>query len=137
MRYFGSKTSTVETIHQLVSENVSSGSFCDPFGGIGTVSSFFQSKGYNIWSGDNLTFPFYFQIARLSFNYSTSFKTLFYNLGINYLKDLTNYLNSCAPKRGWFSREYSEKRNFFKSKNALKIQACRHLIKKWSKKRLD
>ena len=134
MRYFGSKTSTIETIHDLISKRVSTGSFCDPFGGIGTVGSYFLSKGYNVWSGDILTFPYYFQIARLKFNYSSFFKGLRSKLGIENQNDLTNLLNSSSPKKGWFTREYSEKRKFFTKQNAQKIQSCRQEIIKWSKK---
>src|SRR4030042_1499802 len=60
MRYFGSKVSTIETIHNLISKRMPSGSFCDPFGGIGSVGSYLKSKGYNVWSGDVLNFAHFF-----------------------------------------------------------------------------
>jgi len=134
MRYFGSKISTIETIYDLISKRMSSGSFCDPFGGIGIVGSYFQSKGYNIWSGDILTFPHYFQIARLKFNRSLSFKRLIDEIDAENLNEIADFLNSSPPRTGWFSREYSEKRQFFTSLNAQKIQTCRQKIKSWAKK---
>lgn len=136
MRYLGSKTSTIETIYNLIAERMPVGYFCDPFGGIGTVGSYFQSKGYNIWSGDILTFPYYFQIVKLKFNYAFAFKNLIEELGLEKLSDIANLLNSSPPKKGWFTREYSKNRNFFTNRNSLKIQSCILQIKTWFKKDL-
>jgi hypothetical protein len=36
MRYFGSKTTTMDNIFEIISQRYPSGSICDPFGGIGT-----------------------------------------------------------------------------------------------------
>ena len=134
MRYFGSKVSTIETLHSLVSQRVSSGSFCDPFGGIGSVGSYFKSKGYSVWSGDVLNFAHFFQIARLKFSKPLSFKRVIDNLGIKNCNDLINLLNSTTPRKGWFIKEYFEKRHFFKDQNAHKIQACRRKIMSWARK---
>lgn len=134
MRYFGSKVSTIETLHDLVSQRVSSGSFCDPFGGIGSVGSYFQSKGYSVWSGDILNFAHFFQIARLKFPQPLSFKRVVDELGLGNRNDLIDLLNSTTPKIGWFAREYSEKRFFFTDRNARKIQACRRKIMTWAQK---
>ena len=133
MRYFGSKTSTIEILYNLISERFPKGSFCDPFGGIGTVASYFHSKGYMAWSGDILTFPYYFQIARMKIDLSMSFKKLIKELNLKNHYDIVKILNSIPSKNGWFTFEYSEKRNFFTKLNAQKIQACRLIIKKWTK----
>ncbi len=134
MRYFGSKVSTIETLYDLVSQRVSSGSFCDPFGGIGSVGSYFKSKGYSVWSGDVLNFAHFFQIARLKFSQPLSFKRVNNKLGLGNRNDLIDLLNSIAPKNGWFVKEYSEKRHFFMDQNARKIQACRRKIMAWAQK---
>ena len=76
MRYIGSKTSTVEKIHEIVSRRFETGTFCDPFGGIGIVSSFFKEQGYKVVTGDVLQFAHYFQIAKLSSNRRPSFNKL-------------------------------------------------------------
>ena len=132
MRYFGSKVSTIETLHDLVSQRVSSGSFCDPFGGIGSVGSYFQSKGYSVWSGDALNFAHFFQIARLKFREPSLFKRVIDKLGLENCSDLIDLFNSIIPKKGWFVKEYSEKRHFFTDRNARKIQACRRKIMAWA-----
>jgi adenine-specific DNA-methyltransferase len=134
MRYFGSKVSTIETIHNLVSKRVPSGFFCDPFGGVGSVGSYLQSKGYSVWSGDVLKFAHYFQIARLKFSQPLSFKRVIDKLGLENRNDLIDLLNSITPQDGWFVKQYSEKRHFFTDRNARKIQACRRKIMAWAQK---
>lgn len=125
--------STLDAIFNLVSSRVPRGSFCDPFGGIGSVSSYFQSKGYNVWSGDVMKFPHFFQIAKLRFN-QTFFLKLIKLLGLVSLEDIAEHLNELRPKHGWFVREYAQKRYFFTEHNARKIQACRREIKGWYQK---
>jgi len=134
MRYFGSKISTVETLYDLLSQRLSSGSFCDPFGGIGSVGSYLKSRGYSVWSGDILNFAHYFQIARLKFSQPLPFRRLIKELDLRNRNDLISFLNSIPPKDGWFVREYSEKRRFFTGRNARKIQACRREIMAWAQK---
>jgi len=134
MRYFGSKVSTIEIIHDLVSKRMPSGSFCDPFGGIGSVGSYLKSKSYNVWSGDVLNFAHFFQIARLKYSQPLSFKRVIDKLGLGNRDDLIDHLNSITPQNGWFVKEYSEKRHFFTDRNARKIQACRRKIRAWGQK---
>ena len=55
MRYLGSKTLLLENIAYLI-ENYHQSTFCDPFGGIGTVGSYMKTKGYKVLSGDLLNF---------------------------------------------------------------------------------
>jgi adenine-specific DNA-methyltransferase len=133
MRYFGSKISTIETVYGLVSELKPSGTFCDPFGGICSVGSFFRKKGYLVWSGDILTFPYFFQIAKLKSIQTVAYKKLLSELKINNISEIEFFLNTLSSRNGWFVREYSEKRSFFTKANAMKIQACRQTIKTWSK----
>jgi len=132
MRYFGSKVTTIDALYDLVSSRVPSGSFCDPFGGIGSVSSHFLSKGYTVWSGDVLSFAYYFQVSRLRFS-PLLFSKLNLALGFEDCTDIAKHLNSLSPSDGWFVKEYSIKRQFFSNNNAKKIQSCRLEIKRWAK----
>jgi adenine-specific DNA-methyltransferase len=111
------------------------GTFCDPFGGIGSVGSYFQSKGYNVTSGDILLFPYFFQIARLKFD-NTYFQLLTKQLGLKDMADIVLYINSIKPKDGWFVTEYAHNRMFFTVENARQIQAVRQLINKWDRNHL-
>lgn len=124
--------STIKAIYDLVSKCAPIGSFCDPFGGIGSVGSYLQSKGYTVWSGDILCFAYYFQIARLKYSKHLAFRNLIAKLGMENHGDLINYLNSLSTPKGWIVKEYSEKRSFFTERNARKIQACRRKIITWA-----
>jgi len=133
MRYFGSKVSTLDVIYDLASKCAPIGSFCDPFGGIGSVGSHLQSKGYEVWSGDILCFAYYFQITRLKYAKQLPFKKVLDGLSLGHRNDLIDFLNSLSTTNGWFVKEYSEKRLFFTKQNAQKIQACRREIMSWAK----
>lgn len=136
MRYFGSKATSIDAIYNLISQRCPTGSICDPFGGIGTVGSYFKSRGYEVWTGDLLTFAHYFQIAKIKLNRVPRFNKLNDELGIKRFSELIDYLNSLRPKSGWVTKEYSDKRSFFTKDNAMKIDSCRIEIKKWSELRL-
>ena len=136
MRYFGSKSFTVKLVYDLVSARIPSGSFCDPFGGIGVVGAFFKKKGYTIWCGDILTSAHYFQIARVERNRLPSFRKLRRSLNLWSSDEVVQALNSGGKRNGWFVREYSEKRKFFTRSNALRINACRLQINRWCREGL-
>lgn len=131
MRYIGSKISTREAIYDLFSEQKKDTTFCDPFGGIATMSSFFKEKGFKVYTSDLLTFANYFQRSKLKYNCYPSFKKLFLSLQINNHEDFLNYINSLSSNKGWFITEFSNERQFFTNENASKIEAIRNQIKQW------
>lgn len=131
MRYFGSKTSTVEKLFDLVSERIPSGSFCDPFGGIGTVGAFFKQKGYLVTSGDMLAFAHAYQVARIVQSELPRFRKLRSALKLPSCVSVKDHLNSLEPFSGWITREYAECRQFFTIPNAQRIDACRQTIEHW------
>lgn len=133
MRYFGSKVSALESIYDLISQRMPAGSFCDPFGGIGTVGSYFKEKGYKVWTGDILTAAHYFQVARVQLNRSPSFKSLRKELGISSNEELVEFLNNAEPRNGWITKQFSENRQYFIRENARRIDACRLHIAQWSR----
>jgi adenine-specific DNA-methyltransferase len=136
VRYFGSKRSTVEALYDLVSAKVRCGSFCDPFGGIGVVGSFFKSHGYRVCSGDILSFAHYFQAASIQASRFPTFSRLCAALGLRGARGVVDSLNTAKRRSGWFVREYSEKRRFFTAENASKIEGCRVLINRWQRRHL-
>lgn len=136
MRYFGSKVTANEVIYEIVKTHAGSGLVCDPFGGIGSVGTYLRSKGYNVWSGDLLTFAHYFQISKIKFPNEANFTTLFTKIGVNSLEGINSILNSVEPRNGWFVEEYSDRRGFFTRTNAMKIEACRELISGWTREGL-
>ncbi|MBW8326319.1 MAG: DNA adenine methylase [Prolixibacteraceae bacterium] len=132
MRYIGSKNSLLNDIYGIVEPVMDKGSFCDPFGGIGVVGSFFKGKGFEVTSSDILTFPYYFQIAKIQNNSISSFSNLFNSLAINSIDELLCILNNTQYDSGWFYENYAIKRQFFTIENAKKIEGCRRLIFDWS-----
>lgn len=80
MRYLGSKTLLLENIAYLI-ENYHQSTFCDPFGGIGTVGSYMKTKGYKVLSGDLLNFAHCFQVALIELNEMPQFKNVAIEIG--------------------------------------------------------
>lgn len=137
MRYIGSKVSTRHSVYEIVSEYIPSGTFCDPFGGIATMSSYFKEKGFQVYTSDLLTFANYFQTAKLHYSQYPKFKKLFNSLSIKQHNDFLKYLNGLLlEETGWFIDEYSINRQFFTYENASKINAITLKIKEWSDKEL-
>lgn len=133
MRYLGSKTSLLKNIYSIISRYKISGSFCDPFGGIGTVGSYMKGKGYSVYSGDLLKFAHCFQIARIQNDSLPDFFKLKQLLSINTIQELEGYMSNLFADRGWFVKEYSIERRFFTISNASIIQACIDKIWNWQK----
>jgi adenine-specific DNA-methyltransferase len=131
MRYFGSKASTLQELVRLVKAHVTEGSFCDPFGGIATVGAHFKAAGYRVFSGDMLRFAHYFQIARIEYSRTPSFRRLLEATRKKSRADLIQYLNGVKPRSGWFVREFAIRRRFFTISNAAHIDAIWTEIGKW------
>jgi adenine-specific DNA-methyltransferase len=129
MRYFGSKGSVVEALYRLITPIVPSGSFCDPFGGIGIVGRHFKSKGYQVTTGDVLLFAHMFQVASIGRSRALRFNKTVAELGLRSTVEIESLLNSGRDRNGWFIEEYARKRKFFTTENAARIQWCwRHII---------
>ena len=125
MRYLGSKTSLLNSILSVVDEVCHEGVFCDPFGGIGTVGSFFKNRGYQVFTGDILKFAHCFQFARIECDNIPKFEKLYDLIGGT---DIELFLNKLEPLDGWFVDEYSKKRSYFINSNARRIQHCINFI---------
>jgi len=126
----------VNQIYSIINNIVSEGSFCDPFGGIGTVGSYFKRRGYQVHIGEILNFPHHFQISKIQLNKTPPFSSV---LNKNYSdreEMLIGLMNSIKPINGWLVEEYARKRKFFTVENAKKIQGCWNKIKKWQKLKL-
>lgn len=134
MRYFGSKVSAIERVYQLISTRIGNGSFCDPFGGIGTVGSYFKANGFSVCTCDVLKSAYYFQVARVERNRMPSFRCLREVHGLRSSADVVSLMNDKKERDGWFVREYSSCRNFFTEENARRIEACRLRIASWDKR---
>ncbi|HSZ05332.1 MAG TPA: DNA adenine methylase [Solirubrobacteraceae bacterium] len=130
MRYFGSKASVSGAVLDLVGEHVVTGSFCDPFGGIGTVGAAAKERGFRAFCGDHLAFAHAFQVARVESQRLPRFAGL-RESGIYGADDLREALNATPGIDGWLVREYAVKRRFFTRSNAERIEATRTRINVW------
>jgi len=132
VRYIGSKTSTLPNLAALISARVPRGTFCDCFGGVGTVGAHFKSLGYQVWTGDVLRFAHFFQIARIRRHRAPAFRRLRAAIGITACDDVVCLLRDARRSQGWFIEEYSKKRSYFTQNNARKIQGCWCTIREWA-----
>lgn len=136
MRYLGSKNSTARALLGIVSDRIPSGSFCDPFGGIGVVGAMFKRHGYDVFACDILRNAYNFQVARIELTHPPNFSRLRQFLNLHGPLEVVQRLNSAKQYAGWFEREYAIKRRFFTRDNARKIGGCRRLIYQWDRDEL-
>jgi len=132
MRYIGSKFSTIPELTKLITERVRGGTFCDCFGGVGTVGSHFKSLGFQVWTSDLLNFAYFFQIARIRRQRRPALRGVCAALRLRGSDDAFKALISQKSSRGWFVEEYARKRRFFTEENACAIQGCWRTIRRWS-----
>lgn len=113
-------------------EKIERGSFCDPFGGVGTVGSAFKSFGFEVHTGDILTFAHCFQLARVALSKrprpSHSLRAEF---GISTFDEMISFVNDAPPVKSWIHREFAVKRTYFTLSNAARIDGVRRRIESW------
>jgi len=136
MRYFGSKTSTLDPLEKLITERIPGGSFCDCFGGVGTVGAKFKALGFRVVTGDMLLFAHYFQVARVQQDGELEFLRLRAAHKLGGSHEVATYLNGLVPSDGWIVAEYARNRSFFTVENAMRIQACWNSIVEWDRSNL-
>ncbi len=136
MRYFGSKGSVIEKVYDLINLYVPSGTFCDPFGGIGIVGSFFKNQGYQIFTGDFLFFSHCFLVSRIQLDDFPNFTQLRGFLRVDDMNGIKEYLNRVPSRIGWVTQNYAITRLYFQFNNAIKIDAVWESILAWNQKGL-
>lgn len=132
MRYLGSKATITADILDVIGDRPGE-HFCDPFAGIGTVASAAKRRGMSVTCGDLLTFPHYFQIARVCHARLPAFSRLRAALGVASAAECIAHLN--APERrheGWLYRNYALRRRFFTRANARQIDGAWEEIRSWN-----
>lgn len=130
MRYLGSKALIAEELIELIGPGEGS-SFCDPFGGMATVSAMAKKNGCHVATGDILTCPYSFQVARIECSRRLAFQRLRKLHGFADFESLVGHLNKRAAQNGWLIDEFSSKRRFFTRGNAERIEGARIEIAQW------
>lgn len=143
MRYIGSKASTVEVVRAIAVSAMAGRScvaqtFCDPFGGIGTISSKFKADGWSVTVADHLLFAHMYQRVRLERNRSPSFTALKKELEVKTQGacQIESHLCSLPGRAGWVTENFSGSRLFFTEENAMKIDAILSRIYDWKESKL-
>ncbi len=104
---------------------------CDPFGGIGLVSSAFKRAGWRVTVADHLLFPYYYLRVRLVAPTRSTFRVLLSHLDFASAAELESHVRNLPAAPGWLTEEYSKRRRFFTRQNAAKIDAVWMQIKSW------
>lgn len=142
MRFIGKKTQMLESIEQVINENISDAtSLLDIFAGTGTVGEYFKKK-YRIMSNDILYFSTVLQKAVIKSNEVPSFEKLDKHLEMSvydYFSNIVEYTNNKYKNSDLFIlNNYSPKGNrmYLTEDNALVIDLWRLELELWKEKQL-
>lgn len=133
MKYIGNKTRLLDFIENSMVESAISfkGTFCDIFGGTGSVGRHFKGKGFKVISNDFMTYSYIIQYVSVYLNQMPTFD----NLGLGNVDTVIQYLNNLEPIEGYVFQNYAPSgicgRQYFSDINAKKIDAVREQIQSW------
>ncbi len=131
MRYFGSKYSTLAQLATIFKARVPRGTFCDAFGGVGTVGAYFKTLGYRVSTGDVLLFAHCFQVARIRCQRMPAFRRVREELGLKSGASIIEALTQGRRRDGWFVQHYAKERKFFTLANAQEVERVWKNILAW------
>uniref|UniRef100_A0A6C0C4T7 site-specific DNA-methyltransferase (adenine-specific) n=1 Tax=viral metagenome TaxID=1070528 RepID=A0A6C0C4T7_9ZZZZ len=136
MRYLGNKTDHLEFIESVLDiyKGKLEPTLFDGFGGTGSVTQYFNQKGYNVTSNDINDYSY-----KLCFSRNNIILTdlTFNGLKMN-INNVLNHLNTCK-KKGFIYENYSPnssckyERKYFTNDNAEIIDGIRCQIEEWYK----
>ena len=133
MKYIGNKTRLLDFIcESMQAENIPfNGTFCDIFGGTGSVGRFFKEHGFEIISNDFMTYSYIVQYVKVKLNEMPNFT----NLGLGPAKEVLKYLNNLEPQKGFIFENFAPSgifhRQYFSDINAQRIDSVREQIENW------
>ncbi len=152
MRFIGNKIKIVDRIYQEIEKrNINANSFFDCFAGSATVSNYFKSKNFQIYSSDLLYFSYVLQQAYIVNNKEVLFKKLLSILNVEYknlistpLSLIVEYLNNLPLRKGFIFNNYTplgttnleQGRMYFSDENGMRIDTIREQIEIWEKEKL-
>ncbi len=136
MRYIGGKSKLLDFIESTIAANTRGvRSVLDIFSGSGIVSSFLQSKGYDVISNDILYFSYIINRGSIGISELPSFKTLGIPDVLEYLNNLRAEDTTFPAEKFFITNNYSPtgdcKRMYFQPDNAVKIDIIRLTIEDW------
>lgn len=134
MRYLGNKTDHLEFIESVLDiyKGKLEPTLFDGFGGTGSVTQYFNQKGYTVTSNDINDYSYKLCFSR---NNITLTDLTFKGLKMN-INNVLNHLNTCK-KKGFIYKNYSPnpsckyERKYFTNENAEIIDGIRCQIEEW------
>ncbi len=149
MRYLGNKDSLLSFIDEVLAMHGAAGTrerplcVCDPFTGTTSVARHLKRQEWRTVTGDLMTYSYALQHAYIGLNEAPSYARLIeagvLDGGINLpvpLHRAIAHLNNMRGVEGFFYTAYSpdgtEGRRYFTSGNALRIDAIRQEINRWT-----
>jgi adenine-specific DNA-methyltransferase len=133
MRYFGSKSSTVEAVVDLALDGMRIRSAADAFGGLGTIGAALRRRNVHVTTCDILSMPHAFQHARVVCSSVPRYLSVRRNLGLDSREAMLNHLLQRRNPRSWIVTEFAKERMFFTMDNAVRIAGAWDEICRWNK----
>ncbi|MBQ7924185.1 MAG: DNA adenine methylase [Clostridia bacterium] len=133
MKYIGNKTRLLDFIERSITESKIpfNGTFCDIFGGTGSVGKHFKDKGFKVISNDLMTYSYIIQYVLVYLNQMPMFD----KLALGDVKAVFQFLNNLEPIEGYVFENYAPSgsygRQYFSDINAKRIDAIREQIQNW------
>ena len=136
MRYLGNKTSHLPFIEEIINiykeKHSLNSTLFDGFGGTGSITQYFNQKGFDVISNDinDYSFKLCYSRNNIALNDLT-----FDGLEMN-ISEVLEYLNNCK-KKGFIYKNYSpnssykHERKYFTNDNAEIIDGIRSQIEEW------
>ena len=136
MRYMGNKTDHLDFIEKTIDtyKDKLQPTLFDAFGGTGSVTQYFNSKGYTVTTNDINNYAYKLCFSR---NNITAKDLTFKGLNLK-IEEVLENLNKCK-KKGFVYKNYSPntkckyERKYFTNENAEKIDGIRTQIEDWYK----
>lgn len=136
MRYIGGKSLLLESIEEVIKENIDEfSSIIDVFAGSTVVSDYFKRKGIRVISNDYLYFSYVIAKGTIGINRKPSFGKLGIRNPIKYLNQLKIEDTDIELEECFIYKNYSPnndcERMYFQNNNAIKIDIIRRTIEEW------
>ncbi|WP_165835724.1 DNA adenine methylase [Stenotrophomonas sp. SPM] len=136
MRYFGTKSSTLDAVVRASLSGIDARTAADAFGGLGTIGVALRNEGIQVTTCDVLGMPHAFQHTRVVLGRRPYYLALRQYLGVASVADLLLHIRELSDHRSWIVREFSTERKFFTRANAAKISGIWMSIASWKSKGL-
>lgn len=132
MRYFGSKSSTVEAVVELALDRMQIRTAADAFGGLGTIGAALRQHNIRVTTCDILSMPHAFQHTRVVCSSMPRYLRVRRNLNLESREAMLKHLLQQRNPHSWIVSEFAKERMFFTVDNAVRIAGAWDEIRRWN-----